>query len=298
MNMFFLIWPFITFGISFISFNFIVQYPIILSTNMISYPPFNEKFSIIYPTHKKRIHTLSKIIQSIAYGQSKYIDSIFIYWIDRNISLPPPKISEYVNESKVKVYIEIINSEKRLLTDRFIKPKNIKTRTVFSSDDDVAMKPEMLDSLFEMYLVNNFRNYILGALTRYCYKGVYGGKNGYFNMVLTDSCFLDVSMLDLYQSPKYIAARNWVNERFNGEDIMMNYIVQENYKTPPLAVKFTKGSGPGALSSRPQHWGQRTEACKFFNKFFGYEIPREHATKNIFQTINNSLYTIYKPDYY
>ena len=268
-------------------------------TDLYGFPPFEEKFSIIYPTHKKRMENLHEILENMAYGQSKYLDTIFIYWIDKNSSIPPPKISDYVNVSKLKVKMEIINSEKRHLTDRFIRPKNLTTRTVFSCDDDIKMPPSMLDSLFEMYLSNNFRNFLVGTTPRTCLEGRYQFKKKYYNMVLTDACFLDVSMLDLFQMPKYTDGRDWVNERFNGEDILMNYIVQDYYKTPPIAIKFHKGNSNSALSSRPGHYKQRTQACAFFNKEFGREVTREFGRKNVYRKIVNSIVDLDNtPDFY
>ena len=271
---------------------------LIFFTKIFSYPPFNEKFSVIYPTHSKRVSTLQKQIARIAHGQSKYIDSIFIYWIDKNASIPPPPLSRFVDLTKKHVRVEVLNSEQRKFTDRFIKPKNLTTRVVLSSDDDVNLPAEIFDRLFEIYLTNNLRNHMFGILPRNCYNNRYVPyKWYYFNMVLTNFCFLDVSMLDLYQLPKYQELRDWVNERFNGEDILMNYIVQDNYKTPPVSVRYEYQGGPSALSHRAQHDQQRSEACETFNNFFKYEVPRYHATKFSYD-INATLLNIVDPDYF
>ena len=263
-----------------------------ISSEFITYPPFNEKFSIIYPTHLLRKNYFAKILDNIAYGQSQHLDAIFIYWIDKNPSNMPPPLSEYVNESSVKVRIEIINSEKRLFTDRFVKPKNLTTRTVFSSDDDIRISGEYLDQLFEMYLSNHFRDFMFGSMVRSCNDGRYGRSSRRFNMVLTDACFLDASMLDLYQLPRYEKARKWVNDRFNGEDILMNFVVQENFQTPPIAFNFDKGMAPNALSYRRSHNNQRHEACSFFKSFFGNEITAMHPSTFYYKNINNYLQNI------
>ena len=266
---------------------------LVVRSNFNTYPPFNEQFSLIIPTHHKRKGNLQRQLNRIAYGQSQHIHSIFIYWIDKNISIPPPDITEYVDLNRTKVHIEIINSPERHLTDRFKKPTNLKTRAVFSSDDDINLSPETFDSLFEMYVSNNFRNYIFGSLRRSCIHGKYvKQKPGYFNMILTGAAILDVSMLDLFQSPKYEELRNWINERFNGEDILMNYLVQDKYMTQPLAAPFGLGGGPFGLAVRPQHDQQRDDACKLFSEFFGREVLLEHPSRNVFPSIDNYLVNI------
>ena len=169
---------------------------------------FSESTPLIIPTHNERIKTLKESLNKIAYGQSQHIHSIFIYWIDKNISIPPPDITEYVDLNRTKVHIEIINSPERHLTDRFKKPTNLKTRAVFSSDDDINLSPQLYDSLFEMYVSNNFRNYIFGTLQRSCINGKYlKRKTDSFNLILTGAAFLDVSMLD----PKTVSLP-WTDE--------------------------------------------------------------------------------------
>ena len=270
-----------------------------VSSDFYTYPPFKEKFSIIFPTHFKRIPTLRKSLEKIVYGQSKYLAAVFIYWIDRDLSVPPPDVSEYVDVDKIQIHIEVLNSEKRRLTDRFLRPKNLETRAVYVCDDDINPDAELLDSLFEMYLSNHFRDFMFGSLTRSCYNGRYEPyKNEYFNMVLTGACFLDAAMLDLYQLPIYKKCRNWINKRFNGEDIMMNYIVEHNFKTPPIAVLYNLDGGPFGLSSRSQHQFQRSEACTYFRIFFGNEVPREHSRKTIYEKITNELVEVDSADYY
>ena len=214
-----------------------------------------------------------------------------MYWIDRNASIPPPKLSDYIDVSNASVHVEIINSEKRLLTDRFIPPKNLKTRAIYSCDDDIEASPEFLDSLFEMYLSNNFRNYMLGSVSRSCVNGKYHKKDAKFNMVLTSACFLDVKMLELFQLPKYQKAREWINKRFNGEDIMMSFIVQENFLTPPIATPIHIKPRSDGLSNRRSHHKQRHQACGFFKSYFGFDLP--HTNKgNIFKHPTNQLVPI------
>ena len=271
-----------------------------LTTDFYTYPPFNEKFSIIFPTHSKRTGTFKNLLKNIVYGQSKYLDSIFIYWIDRNVSLPPPKLSEYLDEQKTTIHAEIINSEQRHLTDRFIKPKNLTTRTVFVCDDDLNINANILDSLFEMYLSNHFRDFMVGFTPRSCANGYYGFSSKRYNLVLTNGCFLDVSMIDMFMLPKYEKAREWIDQRFNGEDIMMNFVVQENFMTPPIGVNvpFASRNEPSALSKRKTHYQERHMACSYFKYFFDNDIPNNHTRKSIYKELTNLLVEVDQTNYY
>ena len=255
--------------------NFRLSY----ETQIISYPPYHEKYSIIIASHYPRINNLKKQLSKIVYGQSKYIDSVFIYWIDNKVK--KPSLESLVNKNHLKTNVEILDSPNKMITDRFIVPKHLKTETILSSDDDLNYDATDIDKAFEIYISNHFQNRICGTIARSFYDNMYSLciVDSHYNLILTGLAFLNRRMLNLYHDSNYTKLRSFVDKQMNGEDILMNYIVSHNYKTSPVLLNFPQFEmPPSGLSSRPAHLSQRTESCIFFNSFFGYNVLSTYST--------------------
>ena len=255
------------------------KFPPLQFVNMSTFPPFNENYSIIIPSYTPRIPNLSEQLKNIAYGQSKYLDTIFIYWIDKDHEIPD--VSIYLDPNNISVPIYILESPNISLTDRFLIPKQLKTNIVLSLDDDLPIHSESIDLAFEIYLSNHFENRIFGSTERTCRRRKYTlpYKDGTFNMVLTNFAFLHRDMLELYNLPVYDDFRQLITIFHNGEDILMNYIVTNHYKAPHVGLEFDPFPITVGLSTKTSHSKVRSMLCQTFNEYFGKNGVRYFPNK-------------------
>ena len=254
-------------------------YPSLYPLNMRTFPPFNEKFSIIFATYQPRIQLMSEKLRNISYGQSKYLDSIFMYWIDANN--PIPDITTFIDPSNITVPIYILESPNISLTDRFLIPKQLRTQTILSLDDDLPFTAESMDFAFEIYLTNHFENRIFGTFQRTCGKKWYSipTGDGTYNMVLTGFAFLSREMYEVFNSPEYADLRQHVKELHNGEDILMNYIVTKHFKAPPVGFEYDRFQKTKGLSKTSGHQTKRNKLCKELHHLFGKDSVRNYPNK-------------------
>ena len=255
------------------------KFPPLQFVNMSTFPPFNENYSIIIPSYTPRIPNLSEQLKNIAYGQSKYLDTIFIYWIDKDHEIPD--VSIYLDPNNISVPIYILESPNISLTDRFLIPKQLKTNIVLSLDDDLPIHSESIDLAFEIYLSNHFENRIFGSTERTCRRRKYTlpYKDGTFNMVLTNFAFLHRDMLELYTLPVYDDFRQLITIFHNGEDILMNYIVTKHFKAPPVGFEYDRFQKTKGLSKTSGHQTKRNKLCKELHHLFGKDSVRNYPNK-------------------
>ena len=250
--------------------------------NIKTYPPFDEKYSIIFATHKPRINYMRQQLKKLVYGQSKYLDQIFIYWIDRYN--PLPVLSDFLNNTNITVPIHILESPNISITDRFLVPQGLRTETVISSDDDLQNEAKSLDLGFEIYCLNHLKNRIFGLTRRNCDHNSYSLNlvHNKYNLVLTNFAYLNIKMLELFNSKEYIPLVKAVQSFQNGEDILMNFIVSHNFKASPIACNFPKVKAPdNGISMEPGHFAKRDKCCLNFPKLFGYDVPQMYFSHQI-----------------
>ena len=264
-----------------------------ITNQVTTYPPFTEQFTIIMPTHHTRSSLFTDQMDLIAYGQSKYLHSIYIYWIDKKN--PMPSLSAFINLSRNHIPVYLIQSPTNTIIDRFIPPSNLSTQTILTMDDDLNVSAETIDTAFEVYLVNHFQNRIFGNTKRMCENGKYYAYRindiQTYGLVLTGFAFLDVSMLNTISLPKYKELTDFVSKNMNCEDILMNFVVSHNYKTFPVAVKmkqFTISSS--GISLKKTHGMTRNKCCRMFSDFFGYQVAQRYSTTKIQPLDPFSLY--------
>ena len=255
--------------------NAIIDINIVIS-NVSIYPPINDKYSIIIPSHKIRINCLEKQLIKLINGNSKYLDKIYIRWID--CANPIPNISDIIGNISMKQnIITILGSPNCSITDRFLIPDDLKAETVISLDDDINIEVSELDLGFEYYIKNSLQNRIFGHAARSCDKHLYYFgpffKSDY-NIVITSFTYLNVDMLKLFNSEKYRDLVLFANFLHNGEDILMNYIVQQNYLTYPVIANFKINNDhmvvpSNGISNGRNHKPKRDLLCRTFNKYLG-----------------------------
>ena len=227
------------------------------------------KFSIIIPTYHKRIKMLGNILNTFNYSDMPSLEEVFIYWCDRNNSIDAPDISAY--NLTTKINISIIDTVTRRITDRFMIPKDLKTETILSMDDDMMGLPLKIEKSFRFLKENNATDRIVGVTPRDFKNGTYlacFSKN--YTMVLTNFAFLNVKMLELFNSNNYTSLVDMVAEMNDGEDILMNYICASVFKLHPVCLVFNvKHLSEEGLSTNTTHQSHRDFCGEKFNEFFG-----------------------------
>lgn len=118
------------------------------------------------------------------------------------------------------------------LTERFRKPKEMRTEVGFWVDDDLQFQPEDIEFgflVFQQLSGHQFNHRIVGYSGRQLgldKKGqqTYELHKENYSMVLTNSAFMDMTMLKWFWSsdPRMIESIKYVDDHMNCEDILMN----------------------------------------------------------------------------
>jgi hypothetical protein len=146
----------------------------------------------------------------------------------------------------------------------------LRTKVILSCDDDVTVSERILDRAYACYVQNNLSGHIFGPFRRGCKRDRYLEQVDPYSFILTGIAFMTVDVLELYHLPRYQAAREQVTRLFNGEDMLMNFVVADSYARRPIYVKFrfAISTAPGISTARPFR-GQRQQLCRFFRNLFG-----------------------------
>ncbi|KAL6402671.1 glycosyltransferase family 64 protein [Ilyonectria robusta] len=132
------------------------------------------------------------------------------------------------------------------LNEKFWPDPKYRTKAILLSDDDVYYRPSDMEYVFQMWRQFG-QNRLTGALAR-CVSVDENGDWEYqfcsqndeaYSLVLTNLAFTHISFLDYYFSdyPHIAKVRKYVDERFNCEDIALNFIASLHTRSGPLLVR-------------------------------------------------------------
>jgi alpha-1,4-N-acetylglucosaminyltransferase EXTL3 len=228
-----------------------------------------ETFSILIPVRSERRSILAKTLRGLVFKPSHVIREIFLRWGENST---PPDLNFFGlhNESDIHVPVTILPGIVGFITERFLPPFALKTRTVLTLDDDILVRPVDLERAFHTYLDSaSYYAGIVGPSTRACVNGTYkfGGK---FNLILTNIAFMSAKMLDLFFLPRYKGLRQLVKNVRNCEDILMNYIAVQHFRKGPCFLHLPSAHlSHSGISTLPRHIQKRNLCCQIFERFFG-----------------------------
>lgn len=250
------------------------------------YPEFagvDDQFSLIIATHFPRKKLIRQQLKRLAYGQCPHLKEIFIYWVDRKNPLPDIEFFGF-KPNDGHIPLTIFPTVSGFIVDRFLAPKNLSTDTVLVMDDDLVIKGSELDRAFVIYKKNNYTDRLFGLRTR-AYRNEHYHIFEYdrsYNMVITNFVFLNVKMLESYFKPEYKELVDMCVQLRNCDDLLMNYIVQHEYKKSPIAIKLDViHLGFFGISFGSKHREKRDKCCKAFEKHFGYDVVAAYETNSI-----------------
>lgn len=181
-------------------------------------------------------------------------------------------------------------SRKNSLNEKLWPDPAFKTRAVLLSDDDVHYHPKDLDWVFQTWREQG-RERLSGAFARCVVKKADGswaysfcrdGEDSYA-LVLTGLAMVDISYLDYYSSdhPVMEQVRALVDERFNCEDIALNFVVSSLTCNGPLqlrgAEKAVNTMPPAGISTKKGHLEARHKCMNDFVRMFG-DMPLRNST--------------------
>ena len=123
----------------------------------------------------------------------------------------------------------LLEADVNSLVERFRVPENLRTKAALWLDDDIIISPEDVEFGFRAWQAfGRERHQIVGfsgrqhKITRNVYHYAFEGPT--YSMVLTDSAFLDTTMMSWFwaEDARIKTAITYVDEHLNCEDILMN----------------------------------------------------------------------------
>lgn len=231
------------------------------------------QFTMITMTYEARMWNLKMYIKH--YSRCASVREILVVW---NKGKPPNPETDFDSAVPVRIRVE----EKNSLNNRFEPDHDIKTRAVFELDDDIMMTCDDLERAFRAWrdhperIVGFYPRLIDGHPLKYRNERYARNKQGY-NMILTGAAFLDSEVaFSKYWSQEAKQGRALVDELFNCEDILLNFILANSsmlrtveYIHPAWAVDTSKLSSSAISRDTKVHYMKRTNCLLRFSELYG-----------------------------
>ncbi|KAJ0234823.1 Glucosamine inositolphosphorylceramide transferase 1 [Hirschfeldia incana] len=230
------------------------------------------KFTLATMTYDARLWNLKMYVKH--YSQCPSVKEIVVIWNKG----PPPKLTELDSAVPVRIRVEKLNT----LNNRFNIDPLIKTRAVLELDDDIMMSCDTIEKGFRVWrehperLVGYYPRFADETMTYSAEKFARSHKG--YNMILTGAAFMDVGFaFGLYQSEKARLGREFVDEQFNCEDVLLNFLYANvsgkvkavEYVRPFLAIDTSKFSGVAISGNTNQHYMKRSKCLRKFSELYG-----------------------------
>lgn len=238
------------------------------------YPVDNQysQFTMIAMTYEARLWNLQMYVKH--YSRCASVREIVVVWNKGT----PPDLEDFDSAVPVRIRVEPQNS----LNNRFKPDELIKTKAVFELDDDIMITCDDVERGFKAWrehpdrMVGYYPRLVDGTPLTYRNERYARSKKGY-NMILTGAAFMDSEVaFQSYWSPEVEQARAVVDDLFNCEDILMNFILANQtagraveYVHPAWAIDTSKLSSAAISRDTQGHYDKRTKCLKEFTRIFG-----------------------------
>ncbi|PSR98053.1 Glycosyltransferase family protein 64 protein [Actinidia chinensis var. chinensis] len=231
------------------------------------------QFTMLTMTYDARLWNLKMYVKH--YSRCSSVREIVVVWNKGK----PPGLSEFDSAVPVRIRVE----EKNSLNNRFKIDPMIKTRAVLELDDDILMACDDVERGFRVWRAHPDR--IVGFYPRLVngpeplkYRGEKHARrhNGY-NVILTGAAFMDSrAAFPRYWSNKAKAGREVVDNNFNCEDVLLNYLYANSssletveYVRPAWAIDTSKFSGVAISKNTDEHYQIRSNCLTKFAEIYG-----------------------------
>ncbi|CAH8379325.1 unnamed protein product [Eruca vesicaria subsp. sativa] len=236
------------------------------------------QFTLATMTYDARLWNLKMYVKH--YSRCASVKEIVVIWNKG----PPPEVTELDSAVPVRIRVEKRNS----LNNRFNIDPLIKTRAVLELDDDIMMSCDEIEKGFRVWrehperLVGFYPRYVDETMTYSAEKFARSHKG--YNMILTGAAFMDVGFaFGVYQSDKARIGREFVDEQFNCEDVLLNFLYAnasgsvkavEYVRPSALVLDTSKFSGVAISGNTNQHYRKRSECLRRFSELYGSLFDR------------------------
>nr|GEZ29167.1 glycosyltransferase family protein 64 protein C5-like [Tanacetum cinerariifolium] len=232
------------------------------------------QFTMLAMTYDARLWNLKWYVQH--YSRCSSVCEIVVIWNKGT----PPDLTEFDSAVPVRIRVE----EKNSLNNRFKSDPLIKTRAVLELDDDIMMSCDYIERGFKVWrekpdrLVGFYPRLVTGPGPLE-YRGEKHARkfNGY-NMILTGAAFMDNQVaFSRYWSDEAKAGRETVDELFNCEDVLMNFLYANatslgasvEYVKPAWTLDTSKFSGVAISENTQAHYRARSNCLEKFTALYG-----------------------------
>jgi hypothetical protein len=159
-----------------------------------------------------------------------------------------------------------------------MKTDDIKTGCVLAMDDDMTYEHEDVEFAYQVWKeYGEGRARMSGMIARASDADSTGYRISHltdYSMVLTKTAFFHTDWMGAYWSDdeRMTRLRNYVDDHFNCEDILMSFMHAHYSRKPPLYVRphsmFDVGTKSG-ISVGKNHLKHRADCVKYFSEEFG-----------------------------
>ncbi|CAN7141864.1 unnamed protein product [Brassica rapa subsp. narinosa] len=231
------------------------------------------QFTLATMTYDARLWNLKMYVKH--YSRCASVKEIVVIWNKGH----PPDPTELDSAVPVRIRVEKRNS----LNNRFSIDPLITTRAVLELDDDIMMSCDEIEKGFKVWrehperLVGYYPRYVDQSMTYSAEKFARSHKG--YNMILTGAAFMDVGFaFGLYQSERARLGREFVDEQFNCEDVLLNFLYAnasgsakavEYVRPSALVLDTSKFSGVAISGNTDQHYRKRSECVRRFSELYG-----------------------------
>ncbi|XP_072465505.1 exostosin-like 1 [Notamacropus eugenii] len=213
-----------------------------------------------------------KLIQEVA--GSQHCAQILVLWSNDS---PPPAQGKW---PQTTVPLTVIERRKKK-SDRFFPYSTISTDAILSLDAHSSLSTSEVDFAFVVW--QSFPERIVGFQTRNHFWDETKGSWGYtdqrpneFSVVLTAAAFYHRYYHNLFTHYLPVPLRDLVDELLACEDILMNFLVAEVTKLPPIKVPQRKPLQDVPSPQHPRVEQQSKKCMNTFASWFG-RMPLVHS---------------------
>ncbi|GAA5970948.1 hypothetical protein JCM11641_004519 [Rhodosporidiobolus odoratus] len=281
----------------------------------------SEGFTMMIATYK-RDQNLQPLLKHLTTTPPPSLRHIVLIW--QNIGTPLP---DFLDATALETYstsgvvVTVRQSKRNSMNERF-RPvldweEELYTKAVMIMDDDVVLQKESLEWGYQEFVQANAggKGRIVGFTGRDFEAGVKEGEWTYvvkprqsYSMVLSNAAWLRKEWLEKYweQTEEMRSLRDYVDQVVNCDDILINYLVSNLTRNPPLLLQpktplrtiggdglWTRGSVPVDDKASPKpsssstdagipsanHFEQRKHCLAHYFSHFSAFAPTERSAK-------------------
>ncbi|KAK7426212.1 hypothetical protein QQZ08_007241 [Neonectria magnoliae] len=235
------------------------------------------KFTIALQTYR-RPKELHDTLEALLRETIPSLLEIVVVWNDLEAKPPPDYTSQLGTPVRFRA------SARNSLNEKLLPDSTFRTQAILLSDDDVYYHPQDLEFAFQSWRKFG-RNRLAGALAR-CSSMDENGKWKYtfcsndgddssYSMIITNLAFSHISFLDYYSSDDSTMKeiREYVDQRFNCEDLAMNYVHSYLTGEGPLLIqghkRYVNYLPSKGISTKKGHLQARSKCLNDFVEIFG-----------------------------